>query len=83
MLSGQYFSTSASNNSTGLQLCLWKGIIHIILVVKILCDASKNQKKKHVATYHFWNGALNSRASKWPDTDVIVTVTFWSRMKTQ
>lgn len=33
ILSGQYFSTSASNSSTGLQLCLWREKVQMISVV--------------------------------------------------
>lgn len=40
-------------------------------------------EKKPVSTNHFWKGALNSKPSKCPETDVIITVTSWSRMKTQ
>lgn len=84
MLSGQYFSTSASNNSTGLQLCLWRENVQIQSVVLILYGTGYTNKiKESYFNYHFWNGALNSRPSKWPDTDVIVTVTFWRRMETE
>lgn len=50
-----------------------------------LCEDEyqKKKKKNPVFTYHFWNGALNSRPSKWPDTDVIVTVTFWRHNETR
>ena len=45
MLSGQYFSISASNNSTGLQLCLWREKIYVISVVMILCDTEYTKKR--------------------------------------
>lgn len=72
MLSGQYFSTSASNNITGLQLCLWGEE----QTSQVLFHIDRKDANIFIQTYHFWKGALNSRASKWPDTDVMVTVTF-------
>lgn len=46
MLSGQYFSTSASNNTTGLQLCLWGEKVQLISLVMKLCEDEYPKNKK-------------------------------------
>lgn len=45
MLSGQYFSTSASNNTTGLQLCLWGEKVQLISLVMKMCEDEYPKKK--------------------------------------